>query len=74
MDIILFQVSIYYSDLQVKRVTEYEEFPDGWSFLASLGGAVSLFLGISLIQLFELLEFVIRIGMSWLKCMTKHPN
>ena len=55
MNQICFQVSIYFSDLKVKTVVENEEFPTVWSFLSTLGGAVSLYLGISLIAVFELL-------------------
>ena len=61
MDQICFQVSIYFSDFKVKTVVENEEFPTVWSFLSTLGGAVSLYLGISLIAVFELLELFIRI-------------
>ena len=42
-------------------MVENEEFPTVWSFLSTLGGAVSLYLGMSLIAVFELLELIIRI-------------
>ena len=42
-------------------MVENEEFPTVWSFLSTLGGAVSLYLGMSLIAVFELLELFIRI-------------
>ena len=42
-------------------MVENEEFPTVVSFLSTLGGAVSLYLGMSLIAVFELLELFIRI-------------
>ena len=55
------QVKIFFKDMTVIKVTQSEEFPDVWSFLGSLGGAMSLYLGTSLIAAFELLEFVFRL-------------
>ena len=55
------QVKIFYKDLNIQIVTQSEEFPDIWSFMSNLGGAMSLYLGVSLISAFELLEFMIRL-------------
>ena len=53
--------------MNVVKVTQSEEFPDIWSFLGSLGGAMSLYLGMSLIAAFELLEFILRLMFSAFK-------
>ena len=58
------QVKIFYKDLNIQIVTQSEEFPDIWSFMSNLGGAMSLYLGVSIIAAFELLEFVIRLMAS----------
>ena len=56
----LMQVSIYYGSLDVDNVAENPEYTF-LSFLSSLGGAVSLYLGISFIQVFEVVELVIKL-------------
>ena len=53
------KVSVYFEDKVVTRVVE-EPKHDTRSILSNLGGATSLFLGISLIALFELLELAVR--------------
>ena len=50
--------------MTVKKTIEVGEFGDLWAFLPSLGGAISLYLGTSLIALFEILEFIIRLAFS----------
>ena len=45
--------------MDVAEVSEDPEFTT-WSFLSSLGGSVSLFLGISFIQIFEVIELLIK--------------
>ena len=62
-------MKIYYKDMNIMTVTQKEEFPDSFSFLSMLGGTISLFLGMSFIALFELLEFFIRL---WVSGMTKY--
>ena len=45
--------------MDVSEVAEDPEFTT-WTFLSSLGGSVSLFLGISFIQCFELVELLLK--------------
>ena len=62
--LISFQVNIFFKDMYVKRTIETKEFPNTSSFLANLGGALSLYLGTSLIALFEILELLVRLLVS----------
>ena len=55
----LLQVSIYFGTVEVSSVIESPQFTVN-SFINSLGGALSLFLGCSFVQLFESVELVIR--------------
>ena len=45
--------------MDVSEVAENPEFTI-WTFLSSLGGSVSLFLGISFIQVFEIVELLLK--------------
>ena len=56
----LMQVSVYYGSLDVHHVQENPEYTF-MGFLSGLGGAVSLYLGISFIQVFEVVEFMIKL-------------
>ena len=60
----MFQVKVFYRDLYVKKVEEIAEFPSPLSLMNSLGGALSLWLGISFIALFEIVELFIRLAYS----------
>ena len=60
----LMQISIYYGSLDVDNVAENPEYTF-LSFLSSLGGAVSLYLGISFIQVFEVVELIIKLFVSF---------
>ena len=62
------KVKIYFKDMSVLEVMGREEFPDMFSFLSTLGGAMSLYLGMSIIAAFELLEFLIRLIISGTNC------
>ena len=57
-------MNIFFKDMYVKRTIETKEFPNTSSFLANLGGALSLYLGTSLIALFEILELLVRLLVS----------
>ena len=59
----LMQVSIYYGSLDVDTVEENPEYTF-LTFLSSLGGAVSLYLGVSFIQVFEVVELVVKLFVS----------
>ena len=52
-------MSIYFGSLDVTSTVESPEFEQG-ELLNSLGGALSLFLGSSLVSVFEYLEWVVR--------------
>ena len=40
---------------------EKKQYPEVWDFLNTLGGALSLFLGASLVSTLEILELVLRV-------------
>ena len=76
----LLQVNVYFKTLNVKRVGETAVYDSlfGSSFVAALGGALSLFLGISLSMVFEVFEFIIdlllNLGVYCAKGSYAHDN
>lgn len=57
----LLQVNVYFKSLNVRTVEEdivYESFDDP-NFVSAFGGALGLFLGISLVSAIEIFEFVL---------------
>jgi len=62
----LLQVNVYFKSLNVRTVIEepiYDRI-DGAAFISALGGALSLFLGISISMVFEVIEFVIDLTLN----------
>ena len=53
------KLKVYVSSKTVEKIIELPKY-DFFSFLASLGGATSLYLGMSFIVIFELFELFIR--------------
>ena len=64
---------MFYKDMKVKITKEEPEFPDIFSFFASLGGAFSLWLGTSIVDLFEVIELVIRIFFAFFNYVFELP-
>ena len=68
-------MSIYFGSLDVTSIVESPEFENG-ALLNSLGGALSLFLGVSLVMIFEVVEVNVRLGYSLIcsivSSMVKH--
>ena len=64
---------MFYKDMSVKITTEEPEFPDIFSFFASLGGAFSLWLGTSIVDIFEVFELVIRLFFTIFNYMYSLP-
>ena len=56
-------MSIYFGSLDVTSTVESPEFERG-ALLNSLGGALSLFLGVSIIMIFEVVEVNVRLVYS----------
>ena len=56
-----FQVNIYFESLDEDVIQEMKQFPSIFDFLNTLGRALSLWLGVSLISYLEGLEIIIRI-------------
>lgn len=46
--------------MELESIEEDEEY-NAWSILSTIGGAVSLYLGITLVSLFEFVELLVRI-------------
>ncbi len=59
------QLRVFFETKTVEKVQEELKY-NFFSFLASLGGAASLYLGISFVVMFELFEVVLRISLSWM--------
>ena len=53
-------MKLYYKDMSVQKIEEVKEFPSFINVLNSLGGALSLWLGISFIAIFEVVELMFR--------------
>ena len=54
------QVLVYFSTLEVTKITETKKWENN-DIMTGLGGVLSLFLGISLVAVFEYLELFIRL-------------
>merc|ERR1712150_90696 len=63
----LLKVNIYYQQLNVMTITESAEYGI-FDLCSSIGGALSLYLGISLAMFFEVVEFIIDILISIFRC------
>ena len=59
----LFQINIFFESLDVEETRETAQYPTVWDFLSSLGGALSLFLGASLIATLEMFELLLRLAL-----------
>ena len=53
-------VTIYFGTFDVTTIREVPQF-NFWGFLSTLGGALSLFLGLTFIQLLEVVEFILKL-------------
>ena len=58
------KVNIYFRTLDNETVQEVKNYSGVFSYLGALGGAISLFLGASLLEIFELIELLIRLLVS----------
>ena len=56
-----FQVNVFFESLDVDEVQEKRQYSSIFDFLNTLGGALSLFLGASLISILEIWEVILRI-------------
>ena len=69
-----FQVNVYLSSKNIRHIKDKQPFTL-MSLLSSLGGALSLYLGISLVATFELLELIIRFVFAGGKSLfNSHPT
>ena len=63
-------VNVFFKSLNVEKTTEFKQYTP-LQFLNALGGAMSLWLGISLVAIFEYFEFLLRlakaiiVGKAW---------
>ena len=53
-------VTIYFGTFEVATIQEVPQY-NFWGFLSTLGGALSLFLGLTFIQLLEVVEFMSKL-------------
>ncbi len=65
------KAEVYFQTLNVQSIVQRAKYTDE-GFFAGLGGALSLYLGVAIIMVFELLEFFFDIFMNtWHFCTTK---
>ena len=55
-----FQLNIYFSSMTVETIYETPEYTF-LSFLSSIGGDLSLYIGITILSFFEVAEFFVRL-------------
>ena len=67
------QVRIYYNSLEVTEIKDSPRYTLG-SFVNELGGCLSLFLGISMVMVFELIELIARMIASLACCIISNKN
>jgi hypothetical protein len=59
----LLKINIYYNQLGYTEIKEFENYPT-LNLISNVGGTLSLFLGMSLLSLFEIVELVLQIILS----------
>ena len=59
----LLQVNVYFATMKMENIVESPEI-DWAEFRNSLGGALALYLGISFVSFFEVVELIIRSFLS----------
>ena len=57
-------LEVYFQSKTKERLDEIPKY-DFFTFLASLGGSIALYLGMSFIALFELFEFLLRLSTGY---------
>ena len=57
---IILQIRVYFSTLEVTKITETKKW-DTEDIMVGLGGTLSLFLGISIVAVFEYAELLLRL-------------
>ena len=59
---------MFFADHLIEEITEAEQFPTFFNFLNTLGGAMALWLGVTLVAVFEIIEWLIRMLIALLYC------
>ena len=67
----LFQANIFYGTHDVEEIVESEQFPDIFNFFNTLGGATALWLGLSMVAVFEWVEWVSRLFYTLVRTILK---
>jgi len=63
-----FQVNIFFETLMVETISETPEYTF-LTFLSSVGGDLSLYLGITILSFMEIVEFIMRLFLSALRTL-----
>ncbi len=66
-----FQLRIYYGSKATSKIIETPKYQGYNSILSSVGGAISLYLGMSFVSLCEFIEFALR---ALAACIGKNRN
>lgn len=56
-------ISVYFETKRVEKIVESEKYPTS-GLMSSLGGAISLYLGMSLLAVFELTELALKFAVG----------
>ena len=67
----LLQVNIFYGTHNVEEITESEQFPSIFHFFNTLGGATALWLGVTLVGMFESFEWLCRLLYTLVRTILK---
>ncbi|KAK6178830.1 hypothetical protein SNE40_011326 [Patella caerulea] len=54
------KINIYYEDLNYENITEEEDYETS-QFISDVGGTIGLWVGLSMLSMFEVVEFVVQI-------------
>jgi len=62
------QANFFFANKQAELITESPKYPTAFDFFQDLGGAMSLWLGITLVGAFEVIEWLIRMCLAAFYC------
>ena len=65
------QVNVFFRTHDVTEITENKQFPDIFNFLNTLGGATGLWMGITLLAIFEAFEWMARLVYTFTRTILK---
>ena len=67
-------MKIFFRTLDNEITSDIRKYPNTSSYLAALGGAISVYLGASLLNVFEAFEFVFRLSITGVLNLLNRPK